>query len=379
MLLKAVAKRLRECARNVDTIARLGGDEFTIIQIDTQSPRDVEALAQRICKAMSAPFELDGQVVKVATSIGVVIGPKDGSNVELLMSRADLALYQAKETGRGSYHMFEEKLETNVLERRALGVDLNQALTDGSLELHYQPIITLENNQISGFEALLRWHHPEKGIIMPDKFISIAEETGQINKIGRWVLKNACAEAMLWPEHIKVAVNVSLVQFENGQIMLAVANALGSSHLPASRLELEITESVLLQDDEVTLSVLHKLRDLGVQIAMDDFGTGYSSLSYLQSFPFDKIKIDAAFIKNLSEKGDELGIVHAVVSLASKLGISTVAEGVETEIQLDVVRGEGCTEGQGYLFSRPMAADKIKAYIDHNSKNERHLKLVHNV
>ena len=328
---------------------------------------------------MSAPFELDGQVVKVATSIGVVIGPKDGSNVELLMSRADLALYQAKETGRGSYHMFEEKLETNVLERRALGVDLNQALTDGSLELHYQPIITLENNQISGFEALLRWHHPEKGIIMPDKFISIAEETGQINKIGRWVLKNACAEAMLWPEHIKVAVNVSLVQFENGQIMLAVANALGSSHLPASRLELEITESVLLQDDEVTLSVLHKLRDLGVQIAMDDFGTGYSSLSYLQSFPFDKIKIDAAFIKNLSEKGDELGIVHAVVSLASRLGISTVAEGVETEIQLDVVRGEGCTEGQGYLFSRPMAADKIKAYIDHNSKNERHLKLVHNV
>ena len=362
-LLKAVAERLRGCVRETNVVARLGGDEFAMIQVATGQRLDVAALAKRICKAISVPFQIEDHEVVIETSIGIAIAPDDGTDPEELLKKADMALYRAKSEGPGSYCLFEPELEERVKMRHALGLDLRKALPNGELEVYYQPLVNLDENKVSGFEALLRWTHPVHGAVSPDIFIPLAEQMGLINNIGKWVLRQACLDAATWPGDLKIAVNISPVQFKNHSPVQAVISALAQSDLPSSRLELEITETVLLQDDQMTLTKLHQLRDLGVRILMDDFGTGYSSLSYLRSFPFDKIKIDASFVSGLC-KGDEgAGIVQAIVGLASNLGVTTTAEGVETEEQLEIVRREGCTEAQGYLFSHPMPAGEISRFL----------------
>ncbi len=358
-LLKHVAERLRNCVRETDTIARLGGDEFAVIQISTGQPVDATTLARRICKAVRAPITLGDNEVVVETSIGIAIAPKDGIGQEQLLKNADMALYRAKRDGRGTYCFFEQEMEVSVQDRHTLGLDLRKALAQDELQLHYQPLLNLENDRISGFEALLRWRHPERGMVPPSEFIPIAEETGQISQIGEWVLRQACSDAADWPEDIKIAVNVSPVQFQRGNLLQVVGSALTATGLSPSRLELEVTESVLLQDEEETLDILHRLHDLGLRISMDDFGTGYSSLSYLRSFPFDKIKIDATFVRDLSEDNDGIGIVQAVVGFASRLGAETTAEGVETDEQLAIIRADGCTEAQGYLFSPPRPLEDV--------------------
>jgi diguanylate cyclase (GGDEF)-like protein len=360
-LLKSIAERLRGCAQESDTIARASGDEFVIVQISSDPPKEATALAARIIEVLSAPYDLDGHQVVVGASIGIAIAPNDGTDADALLKHADLALYRTKGEGRGTYRFFEQQMNTRMQERRALEVDLRKALANGEFELYYQPVVNLERGDISGLEALLRWNHPNRGRVSPAEFIGLAEETGLIVPIGEWALRQACADATSWPAHIRVAVNVSAVQFKNRNLLGIVFNALATSGLAAGRLELEITESVLIQDGEAALATLIQLRDLGVRIALDDFGTGYSSLSYLRSFPFDKIKIDGCFVRDLSEADDEaLAIVRAVAGLGTSLGIATTAEGVETEEQLKRARAEGCTEMQGYLFSPPRAAAEIK-------------------
>ncbi|GBF28250.1 putative signaling protein [bacterium MnTg02] len=367
-LLKTVAQRLGGCTRETDTIARLGGDEFAIIQDSRSQPGDAEALARRICEVISAPFDLAGQQIVSGASIGIAVAPGDSIDANQLLKYADMALYRAKSEGRGTYRCFEPEMETNLKDRHALGLDLRKAIANSELEVYYQPIINLETNEVSSFEALLRWHHPARGMVSPAQFIPIAEEIGLISQFGKWVLRQACSEAKSWPNGINVAVNVSPVQFRSGDLVQAITTALLESGLPASRLELEITESVLLQDDEGTLDVLHHLRELGLRISLDDFGTGYSSLSYLQKFPFDKIKIDASFISDLSNGDHGIGIVRAVVGLASRLGVATTAEGVETEEQLKIIRAEGCTEVQGYLFSYPRPAKDVSDILRQHSQ-----------
>jgi diguanylate cyclase (GGDEF)-like protein len=364
VLLKAVAERLRSCTRETDTLARSSGDEFVIVQIAAKPSNDAAVLAARIQEAIGRPFDLDGHQVVVGTSIGIAVSPNDGTDPYDLLKHADLALYRSKSRGRGVFCFFEQEMNTRMQARRDLERDLRTALGNREFELHYQPIVNIERNEASGFEALLRWYHPERGIVSPGEFIPLAEETGLIVPIGEWVLRQACADAASWPRDLRVAVNLSAVQFKNRALAQTVFNALAMSGLAASRLELEITESVLLQDSEATLATLHQLRDLGVRIALDDFGTGYSSLSYLRSFPFDKIKIDRCFVADLSESdADSLAIVRAVARLGDALGMSTTAEGVETKEQLECVRTEGCTEIQGYLFSAPKRADEITEYF----------------
>ena len=333
-LLQAVSDRLRGCLRATDIVARLGGDEFAIVQTAAEQPVDCMALATRLIKAISEPFDVEGHQIVIGASIGIAIAPNDGNDPDRLLKNADMALYRAKEDGRGIYRFFEPDMDAKMQARRALELDLRKALALGEFELFYQPLINLETNAVSGFEALIRWRNPERGLVPPIEFIPLAEEIGLINPIGAWVLKQACTEAMRWPKQIKVAVNLSPVQFKSGTVVLDVIAALGASGLPAHRLELEITETVLLQDTEATISILNELRALGVRISMDDFGTGYSSLGYLRKFPFDKIKIDQSFIRDLSDKPDSIAIVRAVTSLGSTLGIATTAEGVETEEQL---------------------------------------------
>jgi diguanylate cyclase (GGDEF)-like protein len=358
-LLKAVADRLRGCVRKTDTIARLGGDEFAIIQSAIEQPSDAAHLARRIREAVMAPYDLDGHHVLADASIGISIAPSDATNPDQLLKNADMALYGAKTDGRGTFRFFEPEMDARVKARRALELDLRQAVVNGEFELYYQPLVNLERNEVCSCEALLRWHHPERGMISPAEFIPVAEETGLIAPLGEWVLRTACAEAATWPDDISVAVNVSPVQFRSQTLVLTVLSALGASGLAAHRLGLEITEAVLMRDNEATLTTLHQLRNLGVRIVMDDFGTGYSSLSYLRSFPFDKIKIDRSFINDLSNKDDAGAIVQAVSSLASNLNMTTTAEGAETQEQLDKIRALGCTEMQGYLYSQPKPAAEI--------------------
>jgi diguanylate cyclase (GGDEF)-like protein len=358
-LLKAVADRLRGCVREIDTIARLGGDEFAIIQAGIAEPADAAALARRIREVITVPYQLADHQILADASIGISIAPDDGTGSDQLLKQADMALYRAKSDGRGTFRFFEAEMDERVKARRSIELDLRKALDADEFELHYQPLINLERNEICSCEALLRWHHPERGMISPAEFIPIAEETGLIVKIGEWVLRRACAEAATWPDDVTVAVNVSPVQFKEQTLVLSVANALADSGLAARRLEIEITEAVLLRDNEATLTSLHQLRDLGVRVVMDDFGTGYSSLSYLRSFPFDKIKIDRSFIRDLSTVNDASAIVQAITGLASTLKITTTAEGAETQAQMDMIRSLGCTEMQGYLFSRPKSADDI--------------------
>jgi diguanylate cyclase (GGDEF)-like protein len=361
-LLQMVAKRLRALVRETDTVARMGGDEFAIVQVPLARVSDAESLAVRIIEAVGQPYEIDGHqvVVGVSIGIGIAVGPRDAASPERLMRNADLALYQAKGAGRGTFRFFEPAMDAQMQARRTLENDLRKALAVGEFELYYQPIVNLASNDVSGFEALIRWHHPQKGLVAPDAFIPLAEEIGLIVPIGEWAIRNACCTAVKWPRDLKVAVNISSVQFRHPGLVQVVMSALSTSGLPAKRLELEITETAHLVDNQSTLAVLHQLRNLGVSIATDDFGTGYSSLSYLQNFPFDKIKIDCSFVKDINESAASLNIVRAVVVLANGLGIPATAEGVENEAQLASIRSEGCTEMQGFLLSEPVPAHEIE-------------------
>lgn len=359
-LLKAVTERLRTLVRETDTIARMGGDEFAILQTAIPQPADAGVLARRVIDVISEPYVIDGHQVIIGTSVGIAIGPTDGVTPDQLIRNADLALYRAKGDGRGAFCFFEPGMDAKMQERRAMEYDLRKALLAGEFELYYQPVVNLESNKISGFEALIRWRHPEKGLISPASFIPVAEEIGFIIPLGEWVIRQACATAARWPEDVKIAVNLSPLQFRSSGLVQTVVNALAASSLPPERLELEITETTLLQDSEATLAMLYQLREVGVSIAMDDFGTGYSSLSYLQSFPFDRIKIDRSFIKDITDGVGSLNIVRAVAALAKGLGMETTAEGVETELQREKVASEGCTEMQGFLFSQPRPAHEIE-------------------
>lgn len=362
-LLKIVAGRLRRVVREHDTVARLGGDEFAVVQLGAVQPEGATNLAQRLIDAISAPYEIEGHQIVIGTSVGIAIAPTDGDAVAALLKSADVALYRAKADGRARYRFFEPGMDAAMQARRVLELDLRSALVNGEFELHYQPVVNIATGQVTGFEALLRWHHPARGLVSPADFIPVAEEIGLIVPIGDWVLRQACGDAASWPDDITVAVNLSPVQFKNARLSETVMLALASSGLPPRRLELEITEGVLLVQHEITLAVLHQLRSLGVRIAMDDFGTGYSSLSYLRSFPFDKIKIDRSFIQNMAQDESSSAIVRAVVGLSGRLGMVTTAEGVETAEQLDGVRAEGCTEVQGFYFSRAKPAREVLAMI----------------
>jgi diguanylate cyclase (GGDEF)-like protein len=363
LLLKSVAERLRQCIRDTDMVARFGGDEFAIVQAGASQPTDATSLASRLIEVIGAPYELGGHRVTVEVSIGIALAPDDGLDPEQLLKNADMALYRAKADGRGLYRFFEPEMDARMQARRKLEIDLRNAIANGEFELYYQPLVDMQTEYVTGFEALIRWHHPERGMIVPLDFIPVAEETGLIVPIGDWVLRQACAEAATWPSGVKVAVNLSPIQFKNRSLLSSVVSALAASGLSPCRLELEITESVLLQDGDATLAVLHELRGLGVRISMDDFGTGYSSLSYLRKFPFDKIKIDQSFIFDMSEHNDSLAIVRAVIAMGSGLGIATTAEGVETFEQFKQLKLEGCTEVQGFLFSPPRPAAEIKGLM----------------
>jgi len=358
MLLEVVAQRLRECVRGSDTVARLGGDEFAILQVGSDQPAAAEALAGRLTTAIAAPYDLAGHRVHVSVSGGITLCPDDGSSSERLLKNADMALYQAKGDGRSHICFYKPEMEARLQARRLIEVDLAVALQNGEFEVYYHPLVALQGEQVAGFEALLRWHHPH-GMIQPSHFIPIAEDTGLIVAIGDWVLRQACKDAVQWPPHIRVSVNLSSVQFRGKSLIQSVADALAESGLPAGRLELEVTESVLLADNEANVEALHELQALGVRISMDDFGTGYSSLSYLRQFPFNNIKIDQSFIREMVRSPDCIAIVTSIASLAVSLGMTTTAEGVETAEHLHLARQAGCTEVQGFLFGRPKPSSEV--------------------
>jgi diguanylate cyclase (GGDEF)-like protein len=358
-LLKQVAGRLKSEVRGDNVVARLGGDEFAIVLVSDVSPNEVSDFADRLISVLSARYDLDGLEVIVGASVGIAMSPGDGATCEELMRNADMALYRSKADGGGVHRFFEREMDRQAQKRRDMERDLRRAFAAGEFELHYQPLVDIAANRISGFEALLRWYHPEKGMISPAEFIPVAEDIGLIVALGEWVLREACAEAAKWPDDIKVAVNLSPVQFRGRNLVQAVISALAHSTLSPRRLELEITESVFLAETEANLAILHQLRELGVSISMDDFGTGYSSLSYLRSFPFDKIKIDRSFVKDLVQRTDCVAIVRAISGLGRSLNITTTAEGVETTDQLDWLRAEGCNEVQGFLFGAAKPAAEI--------------------
>jgi diguanylate cyclase (GGDEF)-like protein len=363
-LLHTVAERLYAEVRDTDIVARLGGDEFAVVQIGLETPGDASMLAERIIAALAAPYEIDGHHVVVGTSVGIALAPADSQDADQLLKSADMALYRAKTDGRGICRFFEPAMDAKMQARRALELDLRRALGNREFEVHYQPLVNIETDRVTAFEALLRWRHPERGMVSAAEFIPLAEEIGLIGQIGAWVLREACAEAVRWPAHIRLAVNLSPAQFKSRPLVLDVTAALGSSGLAPCRLELEITETVMLHDTEATVATLHELRALGVRISMDDFGTGYSSLSYLRTFPFDRIKIDRSFVQSLPEDRGSSAIIRAVADLSASLGMSTTAEGVETPEQLARLRAEGCTEVQGWLFSPARPARDIAALFD---------------
>ena len=362
-LLKAVAGRLRGCVRDTDFVARLGGDEFAVVQTGITSPSDAMELVKRIYDAIREPYQCLGHHVTSDASIGIALAPHDGTDLDQLLKSADLAMYGAKADGRRTYRFFEAEMDARVKARRTLELDMRQAIVDGDFEIHYQPVVNLRSNEVVGCEALLRWRHPERGMISPADFIPIAEETGLICEIGDWVLATACAEAMNWPPNVRLAVNVSPVQFRSHAFSLKVANVLAATGLSASRLELEITEAVLIRDDDAALTLLQHLRNIGVRIALDDFGTGYSSLSYLRRFPFDKIKIDRCFVDGITDGDGASAIVQAVINIANAQNMTTTAEGIETEPQREMLRDLGCNEMQGFLFSRPLPVEQIRTLL----------------
>lgn len=360
-LLKVVAGRLSACIRETDTVARLGGDEFAILATADGDQREAAiATANRLLGAVAAPCDLDGHHVNIGTSVGIALAPEHGTDVDQLVKNADLALYKAKSEGRDAYRIFEDAMGVEVRMRRAHQIDLRNALSNDEFELYYQPIVDIPARQTASIEALIRWHHPQRGMIPPADFIPLAEESGLINQIGEWVLRKACSDALHWPPHIKVSVNLSAVQFRKIGPIDSFCQTLRESGLPPERLELEITESVLLQGSAENVETLHRLRLMGISIVLDDFGTGYSSLSYLRMFPFDKIKIDRSFVHELAKNADCAAIVSAVAGLGRSLRIDTVAEGVETEDQLLLVHAAGCTHAQGYLFGRPCPVAELK-------------------
>jgi diguanylate cyclase (GGDEF)-like protein len=358
-LLRAVAERLGACVRQLDTVARFGGDEFAVVQVGPERIEDVAKLAQRIIDVLSEPYEVDGHHVIIGVSLGIAMANADGSDADTLLKNADIALYRAKAEGRGVYRFFAAEMDARLQERRQLELELHKALVEKEFELFYQPQVDLATDRICGFEALVRWNHPERGLVTPTEFIWLAEETGLIVALGTWVLRQACQEAINWPDDVRLAVNLSPVQFRRQDLIHDVTEALRDSGLPAWRLDLEITESVLLTHNAEHVGILEDLRALGVHISMDDFGTGYSSLSYLRSFPFDKIKIDQSFIRDLPHSKDAVAIVRAIAALGASLGMVTVAEGVERPDQLLQLRNEGCDEVQGYLFSVPTPTSDI--------------------
>jgi diguanylate cyclase (GGDEF)-like protein len=361
-LLAAVAQRLQAVVGSEDIVARLGGDEFAILQsLPSGSISDTGVLANRILDAIASPFELGDHKINVETSIGIAAAPGHGDEAEQLLKNADLALYRAKSAGRNTYRIFQPEMELAARERHAMQADLRKAVTGNEFELYYQPVISADSQKICGVEALVRWRHPTRGLVPPDQFIPLAEETGLIAALGEWVLRKACFDAVTWPAQLKIAVNLSSVQFRKSDLADIVANALKESGLPPTRLELEVTESVLLQNSEENIGMLHQFRERGILVALDDFGTGYSSLSYLLSFPFDKIKIDRSFVASLGTRPESAAIVSAITGIARNMGIVTTAEGVETQAQMTMLRAAGCSQMQGYLFGRPQP----KAEIDH--------------
>ncbi len=363
-LLNAVADRLGSCVGNNDTVARLGGDEFAIVQFCRDcDPSVVSTLASHIVERIAAPYDIAGHQLVIGVSIGISLAPEDGTNPDELLKKADLALYRAKGDGRGTFRFFEAGMDARAQARRVLELDFRAALQRDEFEVHYQPIRDLAKDRVVAFEALARWNHPLRGLIAPVNFIPLAEETGLIVQLGEWVLRQACADAAGWSQDVGVAVNLSPVQFRNPNLVSSVRAALEASGLPSRRLELEITESVLLQNSETTLTALHELRAHGVKISLDDFGTGFSSLSHLRSFPFDKIKIDRSFVSELATRDDSMAIVRAVTGLGKSLGIATTAEGVETDVQFELLLREGCTQAQGYLFSRPRPAREVESML----------------
>ena len=362
-LLRMVADRLRDIVRDTDTVARLGGDEFAIIQAPCARPEDTITLAHRILERISEAYEIEEREVVIGVSVGITTSPADGEDIEQLLKKGDIALYRAKNDGRGTFRFFEPEMDAWVQNRRLLELDMRRALTNGEFRLHYQPVVHVETDTVTAFEALIRWEHPERGDVGPSEFIPIAEEIGLIVPIGEWVLKQACKDAAGWPDGIAVAVNVSPAQFRNPAFLGSVLSALAVSKLPAERLEIEITEGVLISDHDTVLALLHQLRARGVRVAMDDFGTGYSSLNYLRSFPFDRIKIDASFIQGIVEDRNSMAIIRATAGLGVSLGMATTAEGVETAEQLKRVREMGYSDVQGFFYSKAIPVSDVAAFL----------------
>jgi diguanylate cyclase (GGDEF)-like protein len=363
-VLKYMATRLRQSVRENDIVARLGGDEFGIVLVDLDSPEVATQLAGGLLSAVSEPIDLQGQQVVSGISMGIASSATDGDEADLLLKNADLALYRAKADGRGTFRFFEPEMDARAQARRALEMDLRQALSKQQFELHYQPQVEVSSCEIIAFEALVRWRHPQRGLVPPADFIPTAEETGVIIGLGQWVLRQACEDALAWPADIRVAVNVSAAQFRNHDLADLVRRTLVETGLAPQRLELEITESLLLRDVEANLATLAELKALGVRVSMDDFGTGYSSLGNLRSFPFDKIKIDRSFVRDLEQNAESAAIVRAVLGLGRSLGMATCAEGVETHEQLQHLRGEGCNEVQGFYFSKPQPVAAVTQLLE---------------
>ena len=366
-LLIQVAKRLQSVLDESDVLARLGGDEFAILLPAIQSNDQVEVVARRIIDVVAKPFNVDQNVITTGISIGIAIGPDHGNSADALLVAADLALYSVKVGARGTYRIFEKRMNDDVNSRREIELQLRDALTNGGLDVHYQPIVDLRNYAITGFEALMRWPHPSKGMISPAKFIPVAEECGLIDALGRWILVEACNRAKQWPVDMKVSVNVSPIQLAKPDFVATVQSMLATTGLDPHRLVLECTETIFIEDSEKMLSTLHKLKQIGVQIALDDFGTGYSSLSYLRSFPFDIVKIDRSFVSDLDASTSSSVIVQAVILIAGSLGIRTVAEGIETEAQLTLLKLLGCNDVQGYLLGKPAPASEIGKLVEQRS------------
>ena len=364
LLLKAIANRIRDALPATDRVARLGGDEFAILQMSTPQPAAAVALANEIIRTASQPYHIEGHDLTVGASVGIAIGATHDITAESLLKSADLAMYSAKASGRGTFRMFDPEMDSIVQAKRLLERDLRHALVHAHFSLHYQPLVNLQTKKVTAFEALMRWKHPEHGFVPPSAFIPIAEETGLIIQIGEWALRQACCDAVKWPSDISVSVNLSPLQFLKGNLTATVMNALATSGLDASRLELEITESVLLDKTERNIEILNQLRDLGARISMDDFGTGYSSIGYLRNFRFDKIKIDQSFVRDVLVDEGSLAIVRAIAGLGASFGMTTTAEGVETEAQMRRLNLEGCVEAQGYLYSEPIPVDEVAQFLD---------------
>jgi diguanylate cyclase (GGDEF)-like protein len=362
-LLREFAARLQTSVRPIDTVARLGGDEFAVLQAGVGGRDEVAELARRLVVELNRPYDISGQQINTGASFGIAFAPDDGDDGALLLRKADIALYRAKAENRRAYRFFEPAMDSELQSRRHFEIEFRQALRDEAFEVFYQPTLDAGSRTIQNFEALVRWRHPERGLVAPGEFIPFAEEAGLIAPLGEWVLRAACREAVRWPADICVAVNLSAHQFKSADLVERVSNALEESGLAGCRLELEITESALLQESNRTLETLHRFRAMGIRIAMDDFGAGYSSLSYLRSFPFDKIKIDKSFIQSLDRR-DAQAIVSSIASLGKNLSMRTTAEGVETEAQLKAVIDLGCIEVQGYLFSRPVPASQVQGLLD---------------